>query len=377
MLKIMAIGDDEWKVVLENIYTNPNESASFSGAAKLQESLKSHGYIVSKYKINKYLEGKPSYALFREKRKSFQRNNITVAGIDDLFQADLFSISKLDSENDGVKYILAVIDVFSRYAWVRPLSNKTPGAVSKAFESILEDGRIPKSLNTDMGGEFRGVFKKLMEKYHINHYFSLNETKCAYVERLIRSLKNRIFRYLEEKNTSNYIEEIQNIVRNYNHTRHRSIGIQPSLVTKENENLIFWGQYWPKTKKNLKKRSLKIGKRYKFKIGAYVRIGAINDTFSKVGHANFTSEIFKVKHRFRREGIPVYKLTDFYGDEVIKGLFYGQELIAASIKDDEEYKIEKIIKYRGRKRDREALIKWRFWPSKFNSWVRLKDITKL
>ena len=96
-----------------------------------------------------------------------------------------------------------------------------------------------------------------------------------------------------------------------------------------------------------------------------------------MGHANYTSEVFKVKSRFRREGIPVYKLTDFYGDEVIKGLFYGQELIGASIKEDEEYKIEKILKYRGRKSDREALIKWRFWPSKFNSWVKLKDITEL
>ena len=251
----MANNDDEWKAVLENIYSNPNEAASFSGAAKLQESLKSHGHIVSKYKINKYLEGKPSYALFREKRKSFQRNNITLAGVNDLFQADLFSISKLDKDNDGVKYILAVIDVFSRYAWLRPLTNKTPRTVSKAFESILKEGRIPKSLNTDMGSEFRGEFKKLMDKYHINHYFSLNETKCAYVERLIRSLKNRIFRYLEEKNTSNYISQIQNIVQNYNHTKHRSIGIQPAQVTKANENLIFWGQYWPKTRKKCKKNT--------------------------------------------------------------------------------------------------------------------------
>ena len=371
-----------WSEALDQIYSNPEEPGSFSGPTKLQFALKSKGYNVSKYKINKWLYGKNSYSLFKQNKKSFARNNITVAHINELFQADLFEISGLAKSNDGVRYIMIVIDVFSRYIWIRPLHDKKPKTVAQAFEDVLSEGRICANLQTDSGMEFKGnAFKKIMIKHNINHYFSLNEKKCCYIERVGRTVKDMIFRYLEEKNTENYTSELQNFAYGYNHMKHRTIGIPPAMVTPGNESLVFWSQYWPKqSKKNVVKKSLnkkKHSHKFKFKIGETVRIIAINDIFSKSGSALWTGEIFRVKRRWFRDGIQIYTLCDFYEKEDIRGTFYSHELNHVVIKENEEFKIERIVKKRGKHHKKEALVKWRYWPKKFNSWVKLSEITNI
>ncbi len=70
------------------------------------------------------------------------------------FQADLVDMSAHSKENDNIKFLLTCIDVFSKYAWARPLKNKTGKEVTKAFDSILKENRVPQKLQTDMGTEF-------------------------------------------------------------------------------------------------------------------------------------------------------------------------------------------------------------------------------
>ena len=56
--------------------------------------------------------------------------------------------------NHGVKYLLTVIDVFSKYGWIEPLHQKSGQAVAKAFEKIFAEGRRPEQIWVDKGKEF-------------------------------------------------------------------------------------------------------------------------------------------------------------------------------------------------------------------------------
>lgn len=105
-------------------------------------------------------------------RKIFQRRAYQMRGIDDTFQIDLIEMIPHSNVNSNYKYILTVIDVFSKYGWTRPLKNKTGQEVTNAMQSIFDaDKRIPKNIHSDEGKEFYNkIFRNLMKKYRINHY---------------------------------------------------------------------------------------------------------------------------------------------------------------------------------------------------------------
>ena len=84
-----------------------------------------------------------------------------MAGIDTQWQADLADLSKLSKSND--KHLLCIIDVFSKYAWVVPIQDKTGKTLVIAFKTVLKSGRSPKSLQTDKGTEFKIKMSKFLE----------------------------------------------------------------------------------------------------------------------------------------------------------------------------------------------------------------------
>ena len=70
----------------------------------------------------------------------------------------------------------------------------------------------------------------------------------------------------------------------------------------------------------------------------------------------------------------MYKLKDLQGDDV-KGSWYNIELLPLDIDPDKiSYKIEKVLKTRGKQRNKEFFVNWKYYPSKFNSWVKASDI---
>ena len=84
----------------------------------------------------------------------FRRNRVLVGGIDELWQMDLADMQSMQKFNDEYRYLLVCIDVFSKYAWVVPLKNKTGPSLVEAFKVILAYGRKPEKIMTDQGTEF-------------------------------------------------------------------------------------------------------------------------------------------------------------------------------------------------------------------------------
>ena len=140
------------------------------------------------------------YSFQRPNRINFERTPIIVAGIDDQWSADLMDMVKYSSLNNGVKYVLVVVDIFSKYLWLRPLKDKTGTSVVRAFTDIFNEGRRPNKIRSDKGQEFRAkVVKALMKNKNIKQLFAQNENKAAISERAIKTIKSKINRYLTFK----------------------------------------------------------------------------------------------------------------------------------------------------------------------------------
>jgi hypothetical protein len=316
-----------------------------------------------------FLAAQPAYTMHKPIRRKFQRRKTFSKGIGDLYQADLADVSELANQNDGVRYILTCIDVFSKKAWAVPLRTKTSKEVADAFENEILAWGTPNFLQTDKGTEFRGVhFQSMLARRGIRWYTSENDDiKAAVVERFNRTLKQKIYRYLTYRNAGRYLDVLGDIVNAYNKTHHRSIGMSPEEVNEQNSADVAARLYPPKPKKFV----------YKLNVGDHVRLSMARRVFHKSFRGSWSEEIFKVVDR--HPTVPVtYSIADLNG-ELIKGRIYEPELqYVVKPEEGDYYVVEKIIKTRRRaKVGVEHLVKWRGWPDSFNSWVRDRDVRKI
>lgn len=312
---------------------------------------------------------KNTYTLHKPARINFPRNATIVSCIDCQWQADLVDLSGFDSENNGLKFILTVIDVLSKYAWAVCLLDKSGRGVAEAFQTIFQSGRAPRKLQTDAGKEFLNKpLKTLLERYGIHHFVTHSETKAAVIERFNRTLKNKLWRHFTAKNTHRYVDVLPALMQGYNNSYHRSIRTAPNMVKRSNEKDV-WLRLYGKSFKA-------VGKLKAFKVGDHVRISRLKGRFEKGYHQTFTDEIFIVKEGVQRGERIVYRLMD-YAEDPVQGTFYPEELQKIPSDQERVYRIEKIVRKRGRGKQREYLVKWSGWPEKFNSWVKESEVCHL
>ena len=279
-----------------------------------------------------------------------------VSGIDKIWAADLADMTALSEDNEGVNFLLLVIDIFSKYGWIEPLKNKKGKTVANALKTIFKE-RKPEKLWTDKGREiYNKDVKELIELYSTE-----NEEKSSIVERWIRTMKEKIWKYFTDNNTYNYMDVLPDLVKDYNNTVHLSTKLTPIDASKKKNELTVWRNLYPD--------------RYKinditpkFSVGDRVRITKKKKDFEKRYTTRWTEEIFTIKEIQNTDPI-TYKLEDLEGEE-IKGTFYEPELQKT---EQQIYRIEKIIK----KEKNKLLVKWKGYSDKFNSWVDNKDLIDL
>ena len=159
--------------------------------------------------INAWLETQDTYTLHRSLRKGFPRNPYTVNNIDDVWEIVILDLTSLKKYNN-YRYLLRVIDVFSKYLHSVPLRTKTGKEVASALESIFRDPKYTKPIRkrpvwvrTDKGKEFLNTqFQTLLKREGIEFQVCRNpDVKCAVVERVNRTLRDKLYRYFTYKNT--------------------------------------------------------------------------------------------------------------------------------------------------------------------------------
>jgi hypothetical protein len=302
---------------LKKLYTNPSKPSSFGGVDALYRYVKKDGkHQLTRSQVRSWLRSQDAYTLHRPVRYRYPRNRILVGGIDDQWQADLVDLSSISSHNDNNRYALVVVDVLSKYAWVRPVKTKTGPNVTAAMRSILDEGRKPRKLQCDQGKEFyNSHFKHLMDSRGIKMFSTDSETKAAVVERLNRTLKEKMWRYFTENNTKRYLHVLQKLVDGYNKKFHRTIGMSPVVASTTSEAILLEKVYGKTKTKTVSRKP----RTFTLDIGDRVRISQSRMAFRKGFLQGWSTEIFTVHNRMMHDQ-PTYKLLDYNGEQ-LTGIF--------------------------------------------------------
>lgn len=353
--------DNKVDKILKNIYYNLKNPNAYTSQANVYRIVKKSHPQIKKVQVTRWFRKQLSPTLHKPVRYRFSRNKTIVMNIDDQYKADLCDMSNIAKDNDMYKYLLTVINLFSRRAWAIPLKSKHGKSVAEALDSIFRESPC-KRFQTDKGTEFYNVHvQKVLDKYKVVRWGSENEdVKCALVERFNRTLKTRMFKYFTAQNTRRYIDVLPDLVHGYNHTVHRSIKMAPANVTKKDQLRLRQILYSKKV----------VRKRYKYSVGDLVRIGKARVVFRKGYLPSWTDEIFTIVSRDKKPQ-SVYTIKDYRG-ELIKGKFYEHEL--QQVENPEAFRVEKVIRTRIRGGKKEYLVKWFNFDQSSNSWVKQKDL---
>jgi len=383
--KLKKITDEKFlNDYLRSLYNDVEKPGTFQGIEKLYDAVVEEGlYKITEKQIRKFLETNFAYSLNRPTKKVRKRARVIVSGIDDQFDADLADMKDpiYSSANKKVTYLLIVIDIFSRFLWIKPLKDKEASTVIKAFKEIFaQSKRKPRRIRTDRGSEFTAKeTRKFFKEENIHQMFTSNETQANYAERVIKTIKTKIFRFMTAKNTFKYLDLLPKFVKSYNNTWHHGIRARPVDVTKKNEKRLWWQMYWPEeflSEKESKKS--KRGKKYKFEIGNNVRLSVTRRAFNREYDQRWTGELFVVKSRFMREqNIPMYRVTDYEGEN-IDGSFYENEMQRVNPPSKNDlFVIDKIIDRKVEDKVKMVKVRYRFWPVKYDRWIKESSIKDL
>jgi len=357
------MGDDTQEQLRE-IYYDPKDPGSYGGVDKLFRSGLEAGIPnLTRPQVQKFLTDQQAYSLHKPARKNFGRNPTYVKGIDQQWQADLADMQGLKGQNDNYNYIMTVIDVFSKKAWAIPVKSKSSKDMLTAFKELFQESRPrkPDRLQTDAGKEFLNKeVQNFLKAEGVKHFYSNSDKKAAVVERFNRTLKTRIWTYFTAHQTHRYLDILPKLVESYNNSYHRSIGRAPNQVRKKDENEI-WVRLFGDGSKGVRRETKK---------GQMVRVSKVKGVFEKGYMPNWSEEHFMVDSD-RRNPRTVYKLSDTGGEEV-KGSWYPEEVQEIS---KNRYLIEKILRKRkAADGSKEVFVKWKGWPTKFNTWIPESDL---
>lgn len=306
--------------VLFKAYYDPNSTVAFSSCDRLFNFMKKNGIQGSKSDVIDWLQNQQTYTLHKERRVKFNRNHYNITNIDDLWEMDLIDMQKFSRNNNGHKYILAVIDCFSKYAWCIPIKRKVPDEIIRGFNVIFSSTkRKPIKIQSDKGREFvNNKVKTYFMQNGINFFTTRDPaTKAAICERFIRTIKGIIYKYFTYTSAKLYIDVLDSLVFLYNNRFHSSIGTKPADVNEHNI-LNVWNY--------VRKKREKAGTRKcaKLHVGDKVRISNPKVTFEKGYNPKWSLEKFVVDKVHLRVPV-VYNIKDETGN-IINGNFYEEEL---------------------------------------------------
>lgn len=341
---------------LGKLYYSPR--TGYSSLQKLYLATKGK---YSKQQVREWLLGQDTYTLHRPARKTYPRKQYYASTYNETWQMDLADMQAIAKWNRGFRYILCCIDIFSRVAQCIPVKNKTGPVVAKAIAQMFRTSSPPQYCQTDRGTEFYNAHvRRVFAKYGVQHYSVHSEMKAALVERFIRTIKEKLYKYFTAKQTYRYIDVLPRFVHAYNHTVHRSIGMAPAQVNEDTLLQVWYKLYGSRRRTSMPAPSLHSGD--------YVRISKYKHKLEKGYLPKWTRELFRVAKVIRSSPV-TYELVDWDGQSV-QGKFYSEEL--EKVYPAKTFLIEKVIRRQGNR----LYVKWLGYPSSMNSWIKRSDVAR-
>ena len=375
---------------LDKIYKDPSHPAGFSSQKKLLESARLLRDDISPGDVRDYLSRECSYTRHGNVPKKFIKRRVCITeGPGFLLSGDLADMTiHLKRSNDGVRFLMFLIDCYSRKLWVIPLPNKTGPTIAESLDKFLTSNKYKYDLFwVDNGKEwYNSSTQKICKKHGLKMYSTFNRReKACYAERVIRTIKAKLSRIMTERNSQRYIDFLQQVVDAYNDSRHKGLLCsRPNEiheVTDKDEIVAFAKKQYDQKLCNygsdIKRPNSKINfsQRDILEANTHVRLllNSSEGNFVKSYKPIYTEEIFRIDS-VKKNTPTLYTLKDLLG-EAISGVVYRNELKETSL--PEKYLIESILQTKTCPKTKKKiyLVKYLGWPIKFASWV--SDLIKI
>lgn len=299
---------------LSQLYSDLSFPGSFSGADKFYREVKKIHPSITRSEIQKYLKSNESYTSHRKVTRPKYFRRTYASRKNDIWQIDLLDYQKYKSENNNYRYVLCMIDVYTRVLRVKPLYFKTAQSVVKAMSLLLLTLR-PKRLHGDEGGEwFNKKFKRMMEAFGCTLYHTFSKQKASIVERVQRTLRLRIARAMTHNKNHNWVFIIDRIVQSYNESTHRTLKMSPNQAAMLDNRIVYKALY---PRRIIKHHS-------QLNVGDIVKLKRNRKQFEKEAQSGWSTEKYTIKAKLGT--LPItYSIVDSDGVEV-KGSFYREQL---------------------------------------------------
>ena len=356
---------------LKTLYYDPKEPSSYSSKNKLYKAVRRKGLQLKRKDVEEWLERQEPYTMHAPIiKKGIHRRRIVVPSPFHLWECDLFTIEPKFAKE--YKYILTVIDAFTKVAHAEPLKTKRPLAVIEAFKVIIDryGGRAPKLLRSDQGKEFTSAqSKKFWISLGIKHYIALAPVKASFIERFNRTLGEKIEKFLTASVSNkerNFLPQLQDFIDGYNNSVHSAHGLAPNEVNFENAQLVYDKLFGGKGRYKASDTGIP-AKGKPLERGDLVRLSRDKIAFEKGRKANYTREIFKISKKMSDGD---YLIEDYKGDP-IKGQVYREEL--QKVSEQPELHEVRVLQRKGK----QVLVHWIGYPDSVNEWIPRKNLEPL
>ena len=232
-------------------------------------------------------------------KKNYATNKTDVYKVDDIWSLDILDLKDYGlKKNRGYRYVLVIIDNFSKFGWTVPLKNKNAQTIKDSFENILRSSkRKPGLIESDRGKEFyNNIFQDFLNKNNIKFYSRNSSYGAVFAERFKQTIRDLLKRPVFEKGVGNWIDVLQTITKHYNNRIHSSTMLTPIQASlKKNEGFVY---------KNLLDKRKKVTP--KFQINDLLRTADLKKTFSKSDTTNWSYKLYKITETIN-DTIPSYK----------------------------------------------------------------------
>ena len=246
-------------------------------------------------------------------KKNYITNKTDVYYIDDTWSLDILDWKDYGPENNrGYRYVLVIVDNFSKYGWTIPIKNKNAITIKDSFENILiSSKRRPNLIESDRDqGFYSNIFQDFLNKNDIKLYSRNTSYGADFAERFNRTIRDLLKKPVFEKGDAKWIDILPKTTKQYNNKVHSSTKLSPIQASfKKNEGFVY--------KNSIDKRN-KI--KPKYKIGGLVRTADLKKTFSKSDTTNWSYKLYKITEIIN-DTIPSFKINNLperYNESLLK-----------------------------------------------------------